>query len=120
MRVMKSNKLLVALVGLSFFSMVANAHAIIVTGERMEWVLAKSDRVVVGKVIKVEKIAAAEVFDHDKVTIAISRTLKGETTDRATFVLFDPNDRGYARHWRDDELPMLFCLVKNDGMRIPA
>jgi hypothetical protein len=95
------------------------ARGQIVIAESIEWVLATSDRVIVGQVVKVGQVTGPDKKDYQAVTVAISRTLKGAHADRETFLLHPYIYRGYARQWLDEGLPILLCLVKNDGKRLP-
>jgi len=85
--------------------------------ESIEWATANSDRVIVGKVIKAET-----VDKHDIVTVEVHRTLRGDeernehAPQKITFVLHGYCS-GYARGWLEDELPMIFFLVKIDGAK---
>lgn len=94
------------------------AHAEIVIAESIEWVLATSERVVVGKVVKADK-----VFDDDRqkclvLTVAVSKTLKGQHSDRVTFVLPSYISTDYGKQWLDEGIPIVFCLTLNDGTRV--
>lgn len=103
----------------------ASAHAIIVTGESIEWVLATSDRVVVGKVVKVDRLTGPDNKPYEMATVAISKSLKGRQTDRETFLLevhtlgHPPKEHRYGQQWLDEGNPIMFCLVRNDGKRVP-
>jgi hypothetical protein len=86
--------------------------------ESIEWATANSDRVVVGKVIKAET-----VDKHDIVTVEVHRTLRGK--DEAipgagrpmiTFVV-QQYCSGPAQGWLEDQLPMMFFLVKINGAK---
>jgi hypothetical protein len=101
------------------FLLPLNAHAITAVAESFEWVLARSDRVVIGKVVKVEDVTGADEEKYQAVTIAISRTLKGAHRDRETFLLHRYISRSYATQWKEEGIPTLFCLVKNDGQQLP-
>jgi len=88
--------------------------------ESIEWVLANSDRVFVGKILKVDKITGTDSKDYQLATVAISKTMKGERADRVTFLLRHYIFTDYANQWREEGIPMLFFLVQNDGKRIPV
>lgn len=82
----------------------------------IEWATANSDRVIVGRVIKV-----ASVNEHDIVTVEIHRTLRGdqepkggEPLPQLVFVT-QKYCSGYAQGWLKDKLPMVFFLVKSQG-----
>jgi hypothetical protein len=86
--------------------------------ESIEWATANSERVIVGKVIKAET-----VDKHDIVTVEVHRTLRGDQEPKAnsfdrklTFVL-QQYCSGTAQGWLEDELPMIFFLVKIDGSK---
>ena len=81
--------------------------------QSIEWATANSDRVIVGKVIKVETVEK-----HDIVTVEVHRTLRGdrEAIEKITFVV-PQYGSGYAQAWLEDGLPMLFFLVKIDGAK---
>ena len=96
----------------------ASAQAEIAIAESMEWVLANSDRVIVGQVVKVDKVTGPDIKEYEAATVAISKTLKGAQADRETFLIQYYNGK-YAQEWMDEKTPILFCLVKNDGKRTP-
>jgi hypothetical protein len=81
--------------------------------QSIDWATANSDRVIVGKVIKVET-----VDKHDIVTVEVHRTLRGdrEAKGKTTFIV-QQYCSGYAQGWLEDGLPMLFFLVKIDGAK---
>ena len=72
--------------------------------QRIDWATANSDRVIVGKVIKVET-----VDKHDIVTVEVHRTLRGDRVakGKTTFIV-QRYCRGYAQGWLEDGLPVLF------------
>ena len=69
-----------------------------VFAESIEWVVADSDRVVVGKVVKVEDKEGFEVT-----TVAVTRTFKGAPARRVKFVLRNYNGP-CAKGWLKDAL----------------
>jgi hypothetical protein len=79
-------------------------------GECIEWAVADSERVVVGKITKVEKSGKYEIA-----TVAVSKTFRGKHEDKLQFVL--PWSDGHAEGWRKANVPMLFCLVKRDQIK---
>ena len=93
--------LLVAIVSLLSPS---SAYAEINFGESIEWVTADSDRVIVGKVVKVETVAG-----HEVATVEVTKTLRGKHEPKATFVLRSYHG-GVAKDWLDAGVPMLFFL----------
>jgi len=103
------------LVGVGVLAMPSLGRAKPAHHESIEWATANSDRVIVGKVIKAET-----VDKHDIVTVEVHRTLRGaqEPNDpqKTTFVL-QGYCSGYAQGWLEDELPMIFFLVKIDGAK---
>jgi hypothetical protein len=56
------------------------------------------------------------------ITLAISKTLKGTPAERAMVLMRPFIGKDYAKQWLDEGIPIVFCLVKNDGKRtsIPA
>jgi hypothetical protein len=90
--------------GILTIAIVPAARAEINFGESIDWVIADSDRVVVGKLVKVENVAG-----HEVVTVDVSKTIRGKQEPKATFVL-----RSYhgaiAKDWLDAGVPMLFFL----------
>ena len=78
------NLLVVATVSLCalFALFPTSALAIIVTGESIEWVLANSHCVVVGKVVRVDKVTGPNKKACEIATVAVSQTIKGKQTDR--------------------------------------
>jgi hypothetical protein len=101
-----------------FLLLPASIHAEIVVAESMEWVLATSDRVVVAKVVKVDTVTDQENKKCQLVTVAITKTLKGEHADRETILLPPYIYNGYGKQWMDEGIPIIFCLIKNDGKRV--
>jgi hypothetical protein len=96
----------------------ASARAETAFAESIEWILTASDRVVIAKVVQVDKVTGTDNKEYQAVTVAISRTLKGMHTDRETFLLHHYIPRDYATQWLEEGIPTLFCLVKNDGKRV--
>ena len=116
---MKRTSALAAWFGCTFIFLVsASTHAEIVIAESTEWVLATSDRVLIGTVIKVDSVTDRENQECQVVTIAISKTLKGTHKERETFLLYPYIYKDYAKQWKDEGIPIIFCLIKNDGKRI--
>ena len=112
-------------VGFLLFAMPSRAIAGIVTGESIEWVLATSDCVIAGTVLKSDQIPGPDQRKYELVTVAISRTIKGQQTKSVAF-LSEVQILGgalkeyhFGKQWMDEGIPMLFCLVKNDGNRSP-
>jgi hypothetical protein len=129
---MKPSIGLAALVApLAFLFLANTAHAEIAIAESIEWVVATSDRVVVGKVIKVtgpdkedppvdkKGFAGPDTKDPQVVTVAIAKTLKGEHADRVTFPVHRCIPLSFAKQWKEEGIPILFCLLENDGKRLP-
>lgn len=94
------------------------AVAEIVIAESIEAVVAGSDRVVAGRVVAVDSVAGNDGVMYEVAMLAITRTLKGAHEQRIPVLLRDLGGR-YAGQWLREGLPMLFCLVANDGERIP-
>src|SRR5262245_12277157 len=118
---MRSTSALVAWFGCGHLLLVpACAKAEVVVAESIEWVLATSDRVVVGKVTKVGKVSDQDNKECQAVTVAISKTLKGARTGHETFLLRPYIYSGCAKQWMDEGIPIIFCLIKNDGKRVPV
>jgi hypothetical protein len=101
-----------------FLLLPTSTRAEIVVAESIEWVLANSDHVIVGKVVKVDKVVGQDNKPYEAATVEVARTLKGAPADRVTFLLHNYNGP-YAKQWMDEGIPILFCLVKNDGVRLP-
>jgi len=106
----------------------AGACAYITGAESIEWVLADSDLVVVGRITSVKTVPGSDKLEYPAATVSVTSTLKGEPADSVTFVLRNHDDDGasdalldqkYPRQWMDEGIPLLFFLVKNDGKRVP-
>lgn len=115
---MKSTWTLAAWFGCLLLLSPVHARAEIVTAESIEWVLATSDLVVVGKVIQVDKVADRNQKECQVVTVAVSKTLKGMPTKRQRFVMPSSISSAYAKQWQEEGIPLVFCLVRNDGKRV--
>jgi hypothetical protein len=117
---MTQSSFITTLTGFALFLLLhSSARAEIAVAESIEWVLANSDRVVVGTVAKVDKAAGSDNKDYQAVTVNISQTLKGAETKRETFLLHHYLSRSYAQQWLEEDIPLLFCLIKNDGKCLP-
>jgi hypothetical protein len=85
-------------------SLAAPARAEIAFGESIEWITADADRVITGKVVKVEMAGKNEVA-----TVEVRKTLRGKHEPKATFAL-----RSFygapAKGWFDAGVPALFSL----------
>jgi hypothetical protein len=103
----------------SFLLLPAGARAESALAESIEWLLADSDRVVVAKVSKVDMVTARDKKEYEAATVEVSKTLKGPSADKVTFVLNNYNP-AYAKQWMEEGIPILFFLRKNDGDRIPV
>ena len=109
--------LLLSWVGVAFVAFPSLGRAELAHHESIEWATANSDRVIVGKVIKAES-----VDKHDIVTVEVHRSLRGDQEPngddrrKITFVL-QQYCSGYAQGWLEDDLPMIFFLVKIDGAK---
>lgn len=80
------------------------AKAEIIVGNSIEWLVADSDRVIMGKIVKVE--AAGQ---HQAVTVDVSKTLRGKHEDKVILLVMN-NGGQAAQGWHKAAVPMLFCL----------
>ncbi len=95
----------------------SSVHADFRIDESIEWVIADSDRIVIGRVIKMEKVACPGHNEHRVVaTIEIAKTLKGIHEPTVTFVLRDGSAHWLTQDWMKHRSPMMFCLVKKDRL----
>lgn len=83
--------------------------------ECIEWITADSERVLVGKVVKVETAKGEDNKDYEVATVAVSQTLKGKHETKATFLLQN-HEEPVAAEWMEDAVPMLFFLVRSDRL----
>jgi hypothetical protein len=88
-------------------------------GESIEWILADSDRVIVGKVTSIDFVTDTDDKERQVATVEVTETLKGAKDNRLTFVT-DPAWGSNLDEMRDKRVAMLFCLVKNDGKHVDA
>ena len=88
----------------------APAWAKINIGESIEWVVTDSDRIVAGKIVKIEKAAPDQRWQV--ATVAIDKTLKGTPAEQATFFI-SPQWDDSVKVWLDEKKPMLFFLVQS-------
>jgi hypothetical protein len=79
-------------------------------GECIEWAVADSERVVVGKITMVERAG-----QHEIVTVAVSKTFRGKHEEKVRFVVREAG--GNVQGWMKANVPMLFCLVKRDQIK---
>jgi hypothetical protein len=113
---MRTSSAIAACFGCAFTLFVsASARADSVTAESIEWVLATCDRVVVGKAVKVGVVLDRDKQECQVVTVAVSKTLKGTAAARETFLVSQHVYRDFAKQWRDDGIPIVFCLNKHDA-----
>lgn len=117
---MRTTSRLIELAFLGALLLPSASRAEIAIAESTEWVLAQSDRVVMGKVVQIDPVA-----DHDQkrfhvLKIAISKTLKGTHSERETVFLHSFIPRDCVTQWRDEGIPLIFCLIKNDGKSVAA
>jgi hypothetical protein len=100
-----------------FFLLPTVAHSEEAEAESIEWAVADSDRVVIGKVVKVETVKGDNESTFEVATVAVSRSLRGPHTDRVTFLLH--NFRGpLAKNWMEADVPVMFFLTQ--GKRVDA
>src|SRR5882672_7957761 len=111
--------LLVSLVGAALLASPSSCRAEPAFHESVEWATANSDRVVVGKVIKAEKVGK-----HDIITVEVHRTLRGDLEPKKAgdlhpkiTVVVQEYCSLYAQGWLEDGLPMIFFLVKIDAAK---
>ncbi len=113
---MRTPSTIAACVGCAFILLIStSARADRVIAESIEWVLTTSDRVVVGKVVKVGVVLDRDKQECQVVTVAVSKTLKGAPAARETFLVPQNVYRGFAKQWMDDGIPIVFCLNKHDA-----
>ena len=93
----------------AFVGVAGLAKAEINFGEAIEWIVADSDRVVVGKIAKIEKAG-----DHDVVTIDVSKTVRGKRDETIRFA----NRPRAAADWQKARVWVLFCL--KDTKEVPG
>jgi hypothetical protein len=116
---MRTSFVAAALVGIACLLLLpATVQAETAIAESIEWVLATSDRIVVGKVIEVDIVTDGEKRECQAITVAISKTLKGPGSERVTLLLPPYIYSGFAKQWMDEGIPIVFCLTKNDGKRV--
>ena len=101
-----------------FLLLSAVANAVAIHAESIDWVLATSDRVVIGKVVDFSFVLDEKKEKCETFTIAISKTLKGEAADRVSVVMPSFIDIGYAQQWKEEEISLVFFLRKNNGKRV--
>jgi hypothetical protein len=95
----------------TFGSLPTVAKAEIVHGESIDWVVADSERVFLGKVVKVE-----DVRGHEVVTVAVSKTFRGKREAEVTFVVPVRGGRA-AEGWLKLGVPMVFGLVPRERVK---
>jgi hypothetical protein len=93
------------------------AAAKIVTVESLEWMTVISDRVITGKVVKIEQKTADDKRPYQLVTVAVSRTFKGDPAERVTFQVWD--SRLDLKGWMDDGVPVLWFLSRDTDVKTP-
>jgi hypothetical protein len=97
----------------------ARAGAEIAFGESIEWVIADSDRVLSGTVVRVDQVPGKDGKAYEVATVRVSRTLKGQPAAEVKFLL--RNYRGpVAKQWRAMKLPMLFFVVARERANEPG
>lgn len=89
-----------------FMLIASSTRAEPVFAESIEWMIADSDWVVTGRIVKVERVGA-----HEAVTVDVEKTYRGRHDANATFII--PYRSGWAEKRK---LPMLFCLVKRENV----
>jgi hypothetical protein len=90
------------------------ARAEIMVGESIEWVVADSDWVGVGHLLKAER---ADGGRFEAATLRVTRTFRGAAAEQMTFLV--PSYHGaVASAWLADGQPMLFCLIRSDNPRL--
>ena len=85
--------------------------------ESIEWVVADSDRVVVGKVVNVKRVVGKGTQPYELATVEVSKTLKGPPAGQVAFLLPSYGEP-VARQWLQSGVPSLFCLVSIRRSRI--
>ena len=112
-----------ALYGCTLVAVPPAVRAEIAEGESIEWVVADSDRVVLGKVLKVEMALGKDKRAFEVATVAVTRTFKGAAARRVKFVLRNYNGP-CVKGWLKDGVPMVFCLTSRaraeDSKDLPA
>jgi hypothetical protein len=96
---------------LALLTVAGIARAEINFGESIEWVIADSDWVFIGKITKIEKTDHYEI-----VTVEVSKTFRGKHEEKARFTVRS-GGRPDAESWRKAGVSMLFCLVKRDHIK---
>jgi len=99
---MKSRSLAV----LALFAFAGLAKAESNFGECIEWIVADSERVIVGKIIETDNTGR-----HEIVTVAVSKTIRGKHEAKIQFVIRVAGGYRPGQGWMKTNLPMLFCLV---------
>jgi hypothetical protein len=104
---------------LHFICISTGARAEPIVAESLETILAASDRVVVGKVSNIEDVLDSQHKQYQVLTVEISKTIKGSTEKTVSFVMPAYIERLYATQWREEGIPIIFCLKANNGKRVP-
>ncbi len=94
----------------------AGLRAEVRLGESLEWVVADSDHVFMGKVVKVDQKVGKDKRLYEVATAEVFRTFKGKHVPQATFVQPCSCFKA-AKGWLDDGGPLLFCLVCRENVK---
>src|SRR5688572_30395178 len=87
------------------------AKAEIIVGESIEWMIADSDLIVMGKIIAVKQVGS-----HEAVTIEVDKTFRGKHEAKVTFLVRNSGGNA-AQGWPKAGVPMLFGLVAREGLK---
>jgi hypothetical protein len=104
-----NTRCLVAVFALFAFGGLARAETN--SGECVEWMIADSDHVVVGKITNVEKSG-----EHEIVTVDVSRSIRGKHDKTIRFTVRAAG-RPVAAEWEKAKVEMLFCLQRRDALK---
>ena len=105
------HRLLLLLIFLLLWSQ--SAHAELMVGESLEWMVADSDLIVRGKIAKADPFNDEQQTAWEEATVQVSETIKGTTTEPLTFLVRCVGITEKPSQWQREGVEMLLFLVKS-------
>jgi tryptophan-rich sensory protein len=89
------------------------AHAELMVGESLAWIVADSDLIVRGTIAKVEAFKDEQETAWEQATVQVNETIKGKTAGPPTFLVRCVGTKEKPSKWQQEGVELLLFLVKS-------
>lgn len=90
-----------------------SAHAELMVGESLEWIVADSDLIVKGTIVKVESFNDEQQTAWEEATVQVNETIKGTPANALTFLVRCVGITEKPSKWHQEGVELLLFLVES-------